>query len=98
MGTPENYCVVFCYIRVPFSISKYDASHKTGRVFCDLNADVTARLPIYKGAAKTKNIQASPMGFFKNEKGMATGSVEMSTGIVKKYFVSAKVNNVRCHL
>ncbi len=98
MGTPENYCVVYCYIRVPFTIAKYDISHKIGRVFCDFDTEVTAKLPIYNGEARTKVVQASPIGVFKNEAGTATGDVEMSTGIIKKYFVAAKVKNVHCHL
>jgi hypothetical protein len=98
MGTPENYCVVYCYIRVPFTIAKYDVSHKIGRVFCDFDTEVTSRLPIYNGEARTKNLQATPIGVFKNEMGKATGDVEMSTGVIKQYFVSAKVKSVHCHL
>jgi len=98
LGTPNNYCVVYCYIRVPFTITNYDISHKMGRVFCDFDADVTAQLPIYNGETKTKSMQASPIGVFKNETGKVTGDVEMSTGIVKKYFVDAKVKSVQCHL
>ena len=98
LGAPDNYCVVYCYIRVPFTIANYDTSHKMGRVFCDFDAEVTARLPIYNGEARTKNMQASPIGVFKNDSGKATGDVEMSTGIIKQYFVGAKVKNVHCHL
>ena len=98
LGTPDNYCVVYCYIRVPFSIANYDVSHKMGRVFCDFDAEVTAKLPIYNGEARTKNMQASPIGVFKNDSGKATGDVEMSTGIIKQYFVGAKVKSVHCHL
>ena len=98
MGPPETYCVVYCYIRVPFSIPKYDMSHKLGRVFCDFDAEMTAQLPIYNGEKRTKSIQASAIGVFKNETGTATGDVEISTGIIKKYFVGAKVKTVHCHL
>jgi len=98
LGTPDNYCVVYCYIRVPFTVTNYDATHKIGRIFCDFDTEVTAKLPIYNGEARTKNIQASPIGVFKNDTGKATGDVEMSTGIVKKYFVGAKVKSVHCHL
>ena len=98
MGTPETYCVVYCYIRAPFSIPKFDMNHKLGRVFCDFDAEVTASLPIYKGETRTKSIQASAIGVFKNETGKASGDVEISTGIIKKYFVAAKVKNVHCHL
>lgn len=98
LGKPENYCVIYCYVRVPFTIANYDASHKIGRISCDFDADVTAKLPIYNGEARTKNMQASSIGVFKNDAGKATGDVEMSTGIVKKYFVDAKVNKIHCHL
>jgi hypothetical protein len=98
LGKPDNYCVVYCYIRVPFTITNYDASHKIGRVFCDFDAEVTAQLPIYNGEARTKNIQASSIGVFKNDMGKATGDVEMSTGIIKKYFVDAKIKSLHCHL
>lgn len=98
LGIPDNYCVVYCYIRVPFTITNYDTTHKMGRVFCDFDAEVTAELPVYNGEARTKNIQASLIGVFKNNTGTATGDVEMNTGINKKYFVGAKVKSVRCHL
>jgi len=74
LGTPNNYCVVYCYIRVPFTIVNYDVTHKIGRVFCDFDAEVTAQLPIYNG------------------------DVELSTGILKKYFVGANVKSIHCHL
>jgi len=98
VGAPENYCVVYCYIRIPFTIANYDVAHKIGRVFCDVDAEVSAQLPIYNGETKTKNMQESAIGVFKNEAGKATGDVEMSTGIIKKYFVGAKVKSVHCHL
>ena len=98
LAAAESYCVVYCYIRVPFTIASYDPKPKMGRVFCEFDAEVTAQLPVYNGEARTKNMQASPIGVFKNDAGNATGDVEMSTGIVKKYFVGAKVNSVRCHL
>ena len=98
LGTPANYCVVYCYIRVPFTIANYDVTPRMGRIFCDFDAEVTAELPIYNGEARTKNIQASPIGVFKNNAGTATGDVEMSTGIIKKYFVGAKVKSLHCHL
>ena len=85
LGTPNNYCVVYCYIRVPFTINNYNATSKIGRVFCDFDADVTAELPVFNGKAQTRNIQASPIGVFKNDMGKVTGDVEISTGIIKKY-------------
>lgn len=98
LGTPNNYCVVYCYVRIPFTIANYEVMHKIGRVFCDFDIDVMAQLPIYNGEAKTKNMQASSIGVFKNETGKVSGDVEMSTGIIKKYFVDAKVKSVHCHL
>jgi len=98
LGTPNNYCVVYCYIRVPFTIVNYDVTHKIGRVFCDFDAEVTAQLPIYNGEARTKGIQASSIGVFKNDTGKTTGDVELSTGILKKYFVGANVKSIHCHL
>ncbi len=98
LGKPDNYCVVYCYLRVPFTITDYDVTPKIGRVFCDFDAEVTAQLPIYHGEARTKNIHASPIGVFKRDAGKVTGNVEMSTGIIKKYFVGAKVKSVHCHL
>lgn len=95
---PNNYCVVYCYVRVPFTIANYEATHKIGRVFCDFDVDVTARLPIYNGEIKTKNMQASSIGVFKSDTGKITGDVEMSTGIIKQYFVAAKLKSIHCHL
>lgn len=98
LGTPENDCVVYCYIRVPFTIANYGSTHKIGRIFCDLDADVTAKLPVYNGEARTKDVQASSIGVYKVSAGYATGDVEMNTGITKAYFVGAKVKSARCHL
>ena len=98
MGKAENYCVTYCYIRIPFTIANYDPARKMGRVFCELEADVTARLPIYNGEAKTKGVQAEAIGVFKNDAGVAKGDVEMNTGIAVKYFVGAKLRSANCHL
>jgi len=98
LGAPGNYCVVYCYIRVPFTIADYALGHKIGRVFCDFDAEVSSRLPVYNGETRAKNIQATAIGVFKSDNGVATGDVEISTGIIKQYFVSAKVNSVHCRL
>lgn len=97
MGEPENYCVIFCYVRAPFKITNYGPGERIGRVFCELEADVTAALPVYKGETKTKNMKASPIGVFKSSDGEGIGDVEMNTGIAKKYFHGAKVKKVNCH-
>lgn len=97
LGTPENYCVVFCYIRVPFTITQYESTHESGRVFCDFDADVTSQLPIFNGEPRTKNMRASAIGIFTNTAGVFKGEAEMDTGIRKKYFVDAKLNSARCH-
>ncbi|MEJ1958633.1 MAG: hypothetical protein WDM70_03555 [Nitrosomonadales bacterium] len=76
IGEPENYCVVYCYIRVPFSIANYEATHKIGRVFCDFDVEVTAQLPIYNSEAKTKSMQASSIGVFKVRPGKLQGMLK----------------------
>jgi hypothetical protein len=98
MGTPENYCVTYCYIRIPFQVTGYDPAHRTGRLFCDLEAVVSARLPVNAGEVKTKLVQASPVGVFTSKSGAAVGDVEMDTGVIKNYFVDAKIKSVHCHL
>jgi hypothetical protein len=98
LGQAESYCVTVCYVRVPFTVANYDPARKTGRVFCDLEADVTARLPVYNGEAKTRSVQASSIGVFKNDVGGGKGDVEMSTGIMDKYFIGAKLKSANCHL
>ena len=97
MGTPENYCVTYCYIRVPFQVTNFDPTHRTGRLFCDLEAEVSARLPVNAGEVKTKYLQASPIGVFAIKNGTYMGDVEMDTGVIKNYFVDAKIKSVHCH-
>jgi hypothetical protein len=98
LGTPENYCVVSCYIRVPFTIANYESTRKMGMVFCDLEAEVDSRLPVYNGETRTKTMQASPVGVFKNTNGIFNGAAELDTGISKHYFVGARLKSARCHL
>ena len=97
LGAPESYCVTYCYIRVPFTIPNYGATHKIGRVFCDFDVEVTAKLPVYGGETKTKSIQASPIGVFKSDAETAVGDVEISTGVIKDYLIGTKVKSVHCH-
>lgn len=98
LGATENYCVTYCYIRVPFTISGYGARHKIGRVFCDFDVDIAAKLPVYGGETRTKKLQTSTIGVFKSDAEPAVGDVEISTGVIKNYFMGAKINNINCHL
>ena len=99
MGKPENYCVVYCYIRVPFTVKDYGGSgQKIGRVFCDFDVDVTAALPVYQGETRTKSIKTSTIGVFKTLDGKGQGDAEINTGIIKNYFINGKANSIRCHL
>lgn len=97
LGTPESYCVTYCYVRVPFTIPSFGATHKIGRVFCDFDIDISAKLPVYNGETRTKNVKTSTIGVFKTEKETAEGDVEISTGIIKDYLKGTKVNSVSCH-
>jgi len=98
LGKDDNYCVVYCYVRVPFTITNLESTHHTGRIFCDLESVVTAKLPVYNGEARSKIVQASTIGVFAIAPGEIKGSVEMDTGIRKAYFVDGKIKNARCHL
>lgn len=97
LGTPESYCVTYCYIRVPFTIPNFGATHKIGRIFCDFDVDISAKLPVYDGETRTKNMKTSAIGVFKTEKETAEGDVEISTGMIKDYLKSTKVNSISCH-
>ena len=98
LGSPENYCVTYCYVRVPFTIPNYGVRHKIGRIFCDFDVDVVAKLPIYNGETRTKDMQTSVIGVFKSEKETAKGDVEFATGVIKDYFIDAKLKSLKCHL
>jgi hypothetical protein len=97
MGKEGSYCVTYCYVRVSFAVANYDPARKIGRVFCDMAADVTARLPVYNGEAKTREVDASVIGVFKNDATGGAGDVEMTTGILSKYFIGAKLKSISCH-
>ena len=97
MGEPETYCVTYCYIRVPFTVTDYGPGERIGRVFCEFDAEVTAALPVYHGEKKTKGMRASPIGVFRSKDGAGIGDVEMSTGIIKNYFLGANVKSIHCH-
>ncbi len=98
MGTAETYCVVHCYLKVPFTITHFQSAQKMGRVLCELDAQVSARLPVYNGELRSKMVHASPTGVFKNTNGVFSGEVEMDTGIRKEHFDSAHLKSASCHL
>ncbi len=98
LGTPENYCVTYCYINIPFTVTGFDPAHRTGRIFCELDAEISTKLPVHAGEIKTKSLHASSIGVFINKNGAASGDVEMDTGITKHFFVGGKIKSVNCHL
>jgi hypothetical protein len=98
LGTSDNYCVVTCYIRIPFTITHYESTRNVGMVYCDVDAEVTSIMAAYDGQIRTKNLQQSPIGVFKNTAGAIKGEVEVDTGISKKNFREAKVKTASCHL
>lgn len=98
LGTAETYCVVYCYVKVPFTITHFQSAQKMGRVLCEFDAEVRARLPVYNGEMRSKIVHASPTGIFKNTAGVFSGEAEMDTGIRKEHFVSARLKNASCHL
>lgn len=98
LGVPENYCVTYCYVRIPFTIPNYGARHKIGRIFCEFDIDVAAKLPIYNGETRTKGMQSSVIGVFKSETETAVGDVEFATGVIKNYFMGAELKSIKCHL
>jgi hypothetical protein len=97
MGTSDNYCVTTCYIRIPFTITHYESTRNIGMVYCDVDAEVTSISPDDE-QARTRNLQQSPIGVFKNASGEIKGEVEVDTGIRKKNFRDAKVKTASCHL
>jgi hypothetical protein len=98
LGTSNNYCVVTCYIRIPFTLTNYESTRNIGMVYCDVDAEVTSIMAAYNGQIRTKNLKQSPIGVFKNTTGAIKGDVEVDTGISKKNFRDAKVKSASCHL
>jgi hypothetical protein len=98
LGTAENYCVTFCYIKIPYTITGLESTHKIGRIFCDIEAEISSQLPVYKGETRVRLMQSSPIGAFKITPGPIQGFAEMDTGIRKIYFVGSHVRTARCHL
>ena len=98
LGTPVSYCVVYCYIKVPFTVGGLATPPRTGRVLCEMDAAVTARLPVYNREARSKDLHASPIGVFRSNANLVSGEVEIDTGIRKEYFVGARLKAATCHL
>lgn len=98
LGTSDNYCVVTCYIRIPYTITNYESTRNIGMVYCDVDAEVTSIMAAYDGQIRTKNMRQSPIGVFKITAGAIKGDVEVDTGISKKNFMEAKVKSASCHL
>src|SRR3569832_356099 len=98
LGIPENYCATFCYIKIPYTITGLESSHKIGRIFCDIEAEISSQLPVYKGETRVRLMQSSPIGVFKIVPGPIQGFTEMETGIRKVYFVGSHVRSTSCHL
>jgi hypothetical protein len=98
LGTSDNYCVVTCYIRIPFTLTNYESARNIGMVYCDVDAEVTSIMPAYEGQARTSILRQSPIGVFKNTTGTIKGDVEVDTGIRKKNFRDAKIKTATCHL
>ena len=98
LGISDNYCVVTCYIRIPFTATNYESTRNIGMVYCDVDPEVTSKIPAYDGQIRTRNLRQSPIGIFKNTTGTIKGEVQVDTGISKKNFRDAKVNTASCHL
>jgi hypothetical protein len=98
LGTADDYCVVFCYIRIPFTITHYDSTRNIGMLYCDVDAEATAIMVANNGEIRTKKMHESPIGVFKNTAGEIKGAVEFDTGIRKLNFKGSRVKTASCHL
>lgn len=98
LGPPENYCKALCFVKIPFTIPHLQSTQKTGLVLCDIEAEVSTRLPVHNGALRNKLMHASPIGVFRNSAGAFSGEVDMDTGIRKEHFISARIKSASCHL
>ena len=98
LGASDNYCVVTCYIRIPFTITGYESTRNIGMVYCDVDVELKSIMAAYDGHVGTKDLRQSPIGVFKNTPGTIKGEVEVDTGISKKNFLDAKVKTASCHL
>ena len=98
LGTPDNYCVVTCYVRIPFTLTGYESTRNIGMIYCDVNVELTSVMAAYDGQMRTRDLRQSPIGIFKNTAGTINGEVQVDTGISKKNFRDARVKNANCHL
>lgn len=98
VGTSDDYCVVFCYIRIPFTITHYESTRNIGMVYCDVDAEATSAMVADNGEFRTKSMHESPIGVFKNTAGEIKGAVEIDTGIRKQNFKGSRVKTASCHL
>jgi len=56
LGDADDYCVVFCYIRIPFTITHYDSTRNIGMLYCDVDAEATASSIALHMLAMTREI------------------------------------------
>jgi hypothetical protein len=98
LGTPVNYCMATCYVRIPFTITNYESKRNIGMIYCDVEVELTSIMAAYDGHVGTRNLRQSPIGVFKNATGAIKGDVEVDTGISKNNFREAKVKTASCHL
>lgn len=98
LGTPDNYCVVTCYVRIPFTITGYESTRNIGMVYCDVDVELKSIMAAYDGHVGTKDLRQSPIGVFKNTAGTIKGEVQVDTGISKKNFLDARVKTAICRL
>lgn len=98
LGTPDNYCVVTCYVRIPFTLTGYESTRNIGMVYCDVDVELTSVMAAYDGQVRTRDLRQSPIGIFKNIAGAINGEVQVDTGISKKTFRDARVKTANCHL
>jgi hypothetical protein len=98
LGTSDDYCVVFCYIRIPFTITHYEATRNVGMLYCDVDAEATSALAANNGELRTRSMHESPIGVFKNTAGEIKGAVEIDTGIRKNNFKGSRVKTASCHI
>jgi hypothetical protein len=98
LGTSDDYCVVFCYVRTQYTITHYESARNIGMIYCDIDAEVIFFQGGNNGEARTKQMHESTIGAFKNTGGEIKGAVEFDTGISKKNFRGSRVKSAACHL
>lgn len=98
LGESDNYCVVTCYVRIPFVLTGYESTRNIGMVYCDVDVELKSIMATYDGHVGSKDLRQSPIGVFKNTPGTIKGEVQVDTGISKRNFLDAKVKTATCHL